>query len=718
MYFRTVKSKGKQFGQFVESYRDNGVVKKRVVAGIGEVSDVEAANIKAGIRAARKKQRVVALKDVASLMARRPLDNLRYLDAAVLLELLRDCGLLDALQTVMDRGSSKLPASAVVAAMVIQRCLEPDSKLAAARWVPKTALPELLGASPDAFNNSRFHRVLTALDKHRESVMARLPHRHAERDGRFTTLFVDVTDTWFVGDGPAAAKRGKTKEGLIRKKIGIVLMCNERGYPVRWKVIAGDQSEFCTLPQIYKEVGRLPWAQQATVVCDRAMGTSAGLRELHDSGLSFLTAMCRTEFEAFTPDLPWRDFIGLSPDDDETAFADQIEKVASTTSMHKITDDLWVRDFGVVERSTKRLHPVQSIRDDDDEDALAAAISKGKAIIEAVQTGVAPSLNEAGRRLGLSVGTTKLRVKLARLPQPILDDIEQRGSAGLSIWALRKIAALRSVESQISAYFEAREHQTSRHTSPQRKPRAKRAHAKSPVKVRAVAYFNPEIFTAQRRNAQALLARTKTYLANLAVRANNYTTPHRVAAAAIAYLRKNGLVTAFNVNAARDEAGAIVFKAKLNQQEWDKRRRYDGFSLLVAHHDTKLTAVQLCQTYRAKNLVEQDFGVIKSMIQLRPIRHQTDAKVRAHVEICMFALTLERHLNNKLGSKGPSAMAALETFESCRLNRYGDNTQLSSYLLTKPTKRQNALLRKLNLQHLVDDIMVSDCTTPRTVTTE
>ena len=49
-----------------------------------------------------------------------------------------------------------------------------------------------------------------------------------ERHGPFATLFLDITDTWFVGDGPELAKRGKVKEGMVRHKIGIVLLWNDQ----------------------------------------------------------------------------------------------------------------------------------------------------------------------------------------------------------------------------------------------------------------------------------------------------------------------------------------------------------------------------------------------------------------------------------------------------------------------------------------------------------
>lgn len=52
--------------------------------------------------------------------------------------------------------------------------------------------------------------------------------------------------------------------------------------------------------------------------------------------------------------------------------------------------------------------------------------------------------------------------------------------------------------------------------------------------------------------------------------------------------------------------------------------------------------------YREKDIVEKDFQVIKSVLEIRPIRHRSDEKVKAHVTICMLALLLERILRKNL----------------------------------------------------------------------
>lgn len=106
-------------------------------------------------------------------------------------------------------------------------------------------------------------------------------------------------------------------------------------------------------------------------------------------------------------------------------------------------------------------------------------------------------------------------------------------------------------------------------------------------------------------------------------------------------------------------------------------------------------------------MVEKDFQAIKSLLQLRPIRHRTDPKVSAHVTLCMLALLLERTLRDKLGAKYTVGQA-LEHLEPCRLNRYRAEDGVPVYTTTELDKDQRAVLTKLGLQHLADDAVLTD----------
>ena len=77
---------------------------------------------------------------------------------------------------------------------------------------------------------------------------------------------------------------------------------------------------------------------------------------------------------------------------------------------------------------------------------------------------------------------------------------------------------------------------------------------------------------------------------------------------------------------------------------WRRRRRHDGFVLLLSHPHLRRIAPALVQPYRDKDVVEKDLQTTKDVEKMRPVYHYTDAKVQAHVGVCMLALLLRRPL--------------------------------------------------------------------------
>jgi hypothetical protein len=186
MHIRTsrVRRNGKtyEYAQLVETHRrpSDGMPVHRVIATLGNVNDVAVRNLREALAASRQGRRVaVARVPAGRLRAPKPDANLRYLDLAVLLELWRGWGLDTLLDELLPEGEASLPAASIVAALSMQRCVDPGSKLYATRWLPRTALVELLGIAPRSFNNTRVHRVLDDLDAATTALMAKLPRRYA-----------------------------------------------------------------------------------------------------------------------------------------------------------------------------------------------------------------------------------------------------------------------------------------------------------------------------------------------------------------------------------------------------------------------------------------------------------------------------------------------------------------------------------------------------------
>lgn len=717
----TVTRRGKtyQYLQLVQSYRrpSDGMPMHRVVATLGNLDEIEIANLRAALLAARRGQHVVVAPAPADSdrRAHKPQATLRYLDAAVLLELLRTSPLGPLLHSLLPADDEQVPAADVVAALVLQRCTDPGSKLAATRWLPRTAVPELLGLAPSQFNNSRLHRVLDALEAATPSLMDRLPQALAPPRGAMASLFLDVTDTWFVGHGPALARRGKTKEGRVERKIGIVLLCDDKGYPLRWEVITGNTADCTAMESMVHSIAPLEWVREVPVVMDRAMGHTAQIQMLLDAEIHFVTALVQTEFDAYTDRIPHAAMQSVDPIDEDRVKEDidAAAKTAVKSGMQQIGEDLFVLDLGRVERPVGRVSTAAAPADGD---GPAMAMRLCRDIEEAVRDGRVSSYNAAGRSLGLSAPLTVKYRGLGKLDAPLQQDILDGKARDRTLSELLRIAREPDPAEQRRRFAALCASTTRR----QRRvgARAQAAPPDEPIAVRAVACFNPERFVEQRHLARQRLDRVDEWVRDLNARLGSpraRQTPAQIVAAVDRRLRSDDLLEVFAVEIQTTErAGRPMHQVTLrrDEAEWARRRRFDGFSVLVAHPDIALDAAHLARLYRAKDAVEKDFQTIKSVVELRPLWHRTDDKVRAHVTLCMLALLLERTLEQRLGGTH-TAQAALEALAPIHLNRFATDGGPALYTVTQADAAQTRILRTLRLQHLIDDQEVATRIRPR-----
>jgi len=171
-------------------------------------------------------------------------------------------------------------------------------------------------------------------------------------------------------------------------------------------------------------------------------------------------------------------------------------------------------------------------------------------------------------------------------------------------------------------------------------------------------------------------------------------------------LRHNDLLDAFDVKIDQHETevgSCVQLSLSRHEQQWQRRRSFDGFTVMVAHTKIDASAAELCRTYRAENAVENDFHVIKSLVKLRPVRHRTDVKVRAHVALCMLALYVQRGLTLKLKKDDLSAELAFEHLETCHVDLYaGRDAGGDAYVVPLPSREQTKILKRLGLTRLVD----------------
>jgi hypothetical protein len=704
------------YGQLVESIRRvDGMPTQRVIANLGRMSEVEIRNMRLALEASRRGTQVVLDKRQLPAAARfvKPTHNLRYLDLAVLLELWREWGLDSVLDAVVPRNTADVAARDVITALTLQRCVDPGSKLYAEQWFPTTALPELLGVAPARFNNTRLHRVLEQLDEATPALMQRLAC-HMDDRGKFATLFLDVTDARFTGHGPEMAEKAKTKEGVVERKIGIVLLCNERGYPLRWSVIPGKRPDATAMHEVFKDIRGLAWVGDTPVVCDRSMGTSADIAKLLSTGVHFITGLRCNEWTSYTTAIPHRYLAELaSPSDDQQADGLVLEAARRMTEagMQRVSPTLYVLDLGLIDRD----EPVWSSSPQAPSDIRRALLLGLQIQADGIAEG---NFAGAARRLGVSVAMSKQFRQLLKLDAELQQEILDGRANALSHRGALKVAALRDPAQQRRMFEQLR---NAKPATPVRPSAASQCTGPSEeesvrLRVRAAVTFNPQLFVDQRRRAQQQLDEVGRFVRELneqLARPRAKRSRRDIEAAIDRTLRRQDLLGVFKVRIdepAIEGAPGYHVHVEVDLEEWRQRRTHDGFGFIVAHPDETRTAAELCQLYRAKDAVEKDFQVIKSLIKVRPIWHRTDLKVRAHVTLCMLALLLERTLNERLAKV--SAVQAIQVLSTCCLNRF-TGTGRSHYVVTHPDDTQQALLRELGFERLAEDDFVVERLRPR-----
>ena len=151
------------------------------------------------------------------------------------------------------------------------------------------------------------------------------------------------------------------------------------------------------------------------------------------------------------------------------------------------------------------------------------------------------------------------------------------------------------------------------------------------------------------------------------------------------------------------------FTFQRKHDQIDEEAALDGFYILRTNHTASdLPAGDVVRAYKNLEQVERAFGSIKGPdLQIRPIHHHLETRVRTHVLICMLAYYLTWHLKtawkpllftdeNRPVNDDPVAKAVRspEAERKARTKRTSDGTPAHSYrtLLTElATQTRNTM---------------------------
>jgi transposase len=329
-YQRRKNGKPHTYWALVESYRTAKGSRQRVVAYLGELAAEEqdgwsklgshldgnspACSLQRSLFDAPRRdvpqEDEPLLVKLSSIRLERPRD---FGDVWLAWGLWRMLGLDEFLDQRIERGREDVSWSTMAAILTIARFCEPASELHIAdTWYRRTALEELLGATPEQIHSTRLYDALDQLLPHKEALETHLRKRLGELfELKCDLLLYDVTSTYFEGEmeGCPMAQRGYSRDSRgDRPQVCIGLVVTEDGFPLGYEVFAGNTHDSRTVKTIIEAMEKKHGTLNRVWVMDRGMVSEENLKYLRERGGKYIVGTPKAMLRQFEQHLTEQDW--------------------------------------------------------------------------------------------------------------------------------------------------------------------------------------------------------------------------------------------------------------------------------------------------------------------------------------------------------------------------------------------------------------------------
>lgn len=321
MFIRSIKVPGSsgvvhEYVRIVESVRENGRVKQKVVANLGRRDTLEVIlpllnRFLCGDEEATRRAKEAPLPE-----------GLEAIDASawgpmlVTRHLCEQLGLLPILDAGR-RWPKLLPSEdpdddwcSRVLVLLTNRLTHPKSEHGLAAWLEEHFVCDREGrryvaqwkqrgrVRVDPTQLQRWYRTLDHLYLNKDEIEVALYRRLRDLfDFRPDLVLYDLTSTYFTGHGPSIAKHGYSRDRRPRDVqivIGVVMVA---GWPIAHHVWEGNTRDSATVKEVVDDLAKRFEFRRIVFVGDRGMVTNANLKVLHaeDGSRGFLVGMTRRQ---------------------------------------------------------------------------------------------------------------------------------------------------------------------------------------------------------------------------------------------------------------------------------------------------------------------------------------------------------------------------------------------------------------------------------------
>lgn len=204
-----------------------------------------------------------------------------------------------------------------------------------------------------------------------------------------------------------------------------------------------------------------------------------------------------------------------------------------------------------------------------------------------------------------------------------------------------------------------------------------------------------EVLDRRLTEGRAILERVRR---NWAKRPNR--APHEVLRQAWRELAEKGLSDLFEVDVDDTTIQGLLARTR---DKVRRQKRWAGWWVLATNTD--LPTEEVAARYLGLAVIEQGWRELKSVLEVRPLYHPLDRRIRAHLVICVLAYLVEKFLELKVRAAGlttegraMTGARALEEFENVAINTAElATTQVSRLIVTELRPEHRAILRAVKI---------------------
>jgi len=287
VFARVIKSKGFEYLIIAKTYRENKKVKQKVIANLGRVDEL---NVKSIENIAKKLLEIV---DSDKRVEDKRLPNIKELDRVnygfvAYKRVWKRFKLDDILDSLVEDKSLEYDFKRVVFSLVIDRLLNPKSKLAlfCNRF-------DYLKLNED-LKLHNIYRSLDILAANKERIEKLLFERNKSLFNITTDIvFYDVTTFYYESKNENILKKfGYSKDGKFGDvQIVMGLLIDKKGLPIGYELFSGNTFDSKTMIKILDKLKKQFNIDTVVIVADRGLNSKINLKEIKKNGYDYIMSV-------------------------------------------------------------------------------------------------------------------------------------------------------------------------------------------------------------------------------------------------------------------------------------------------------------------------------------------------------------------------------------------------------------------------------------------